>query len=41
VDDNGKPAGRMISGHYLVGLGENQRGRDQKTRGDLLYDSSW
>ncbi len=41
VDDGGKPAGRIISGDYLIGFGISRSDGRQKNKGDLLYDSPW
>ena len=40
VDDGGKPAGKIISGDYLIGFGISGSGKDQN-KGDVLYDSPW
>jgi hypothetical protein len=41
VDDGGMPAGRIITGDYLIGFGISKSDGRQRNRGDLLFDSPW
>jgi hypothetical protein len=40
VDDGGKPVGKIISGHYLIGFEADKSGNGQN-KGDILYNSEW